>query len=729
MPPTTRSSARTTSKQPTRAVRVARVKPRREPHVHDETPLCQEESHYFENTDPAKVTTRGRQRIPSNAKKRASSKDDPENHERAPGSKKRRVEIRSTSGSGPGAGAGRVVSPLVDDDLDGGDKNEDDNAASEVNPEDGSREEEEENEIVALPVRRDDTHGHSPSYHHPLLLNNINARQALLTWFDSVTSNRNMPWRKPWIDPSKHSDNNENIRELLKQRAYEVWISEVMLQQTRVATVIDYWTRWMARWPTIDDLAAAEPQDVLDQWSGLGYYSRATRVHNAARTICAEDGDYDGLLPDDPATLEAEMDGVGKYTAGAIAAIVFGKAVPLVDGNVLRVLTRQMGLFGDVQKDKKVADKIWDAARRLARQVVRDELTEELEEDEDAVNFGLPLSDKPGQWGQALMELGSTICTPKPKCAKCPVTSTCRAYSEGYAQAIDARAAPGRVVVPPTASEEDANLCTLCLGSPLEIEQPGLNPSSGTPTTGKKTSPFFNAPNQPLDDRVLQLSDEPTPLGLEIITRHAAKYPPKRTPKKQLPHHESRVIALRRSSDGRYLIQRRPATGLLANMWELPSRDGPAQPSTGQPYQPKRRPWPEPESEPERKKKKKRDGLHVTAGLGREGEERGRDICRTIIMESELVIPPAKNSEVGKIMHRMRWVGELGIVPWTFSHMRLTMYVDLFELFDDQPPEIKWKDEGKSQRWATREEIEGLTMGSGMRKCWGLVKQAEEEGW
>lgn len=738
MPPTTRSSVNKLLK----TTRKGHVEERGEFQSRGmTTPAYQEESHYFVKTDqsisPAKVPARGGRANNTKSKRKAPSQDRAEGGGRAASSKRRRVVVSSASASGPYAAS--AISPPPGT-VDGGD--EDGDGDGEVGDEDDPHEGKVESETIALPAHRH-PESHSSSYHHPLLLTNLAARQALLSWFDSVTFNRAMPWRKPWINPSHHTHKNKpsHLRDLLKKRAYEVWISEVMLQQTRVATVVDYWTRWMARWPTIHDLAAAEHQDVLDAWSGLGYYNRATRVHNAARTICAEDKEYDGLLPDDPAQLEAEMDGVGKYTAGAIAAIVFGKAVPLVDGNVLRVLSRQMGLFGDVQKDRKIVDGIWHAAGRLARQVVRDEIGQDVEEDEDAANFGLPLSDRPGQWGQALMELGSTICTPKPKCSKCPVTSTCRAYIEGYAQAIDAGAAPGRVV-PAAAAPKETDNCTLCLGSPIETDlEPGLTPSydtpiklsmnkSPTPATSKKTSRFFTTPANLLQTTL----KAPTSLGFEIITSHAAKYPPKRTPKKQLPHHESRVIALRRASDGRYLIQRRPATGLLPNMWELPSEDFPALADTGQPHHPSRLPWPS----------KSTAQLNSVA-------DRGKTACEQIITRSELIIPPRKDSDGRKVhgknrasgkgiwpfpcMPKMRWVGELGIVPWTFSHLRLTMYVDLFELFDDQPPdmypkvEIKWKDEVKSQRWASVEEIEGLTMGSGMRRCWDLVKEAEEEGW
>ncbi|KAK5635289.1 hypothetical protein RRF57_011001 [Xylaria bambusicola] len=189
---------------------------------------------------------------------------------------------------------------------------------------------------------------HNIDYHRPLLLISRKGRKDLLNWFDGISTKRSMPWRQPWVDPRIYADDPSLLRQKLEKRAYEVWISEIMLQQTRVAVVIDYWNRWMAKWPTIHELAAATSDDVLAAWRGLGYYSRATRIHEAAKLVC-KDPETNGLLPSSVDTLVANVPGVGRYTAGAISAIVFGKAAPMVDGNVLRVLSRQLGLLGDVK--------------------------------------------------------------------------------------------------------------------------------------------------------------------------------------------------------------------------------------------------------------------------------------------------------------------------------------------------------------------------------------------
>jgi A/G-specific adenine glycosylase len=198
---------------------------------------------------------------------------------------------------------------------------------------------------------------------------------------------RDLPWRRT-RDP------------------YAVWVSEIMLQQTRVATVIPYWQRWMQRFPTVRALADAPLDDVLAAWSGLGYYRRARHLHAGAQWV-AERG---GALPSRAAELRA-VPGVGAYTAGAVASIAFGVAAPLVDGNVARVLARVFAVDDDV-KSTAGQKTIW----RLAGELMA----------------ARPAEAEPGELNQGLMELGATVCTPtSPACLTCPVAIHCRARAAG----------------------------------------------------------------------------------------------------------------------------------------------------------------------------------------------------------------------------------------------------------------------------------------------------------
>ncbi len=207
-------------------------------------------------------------------------------------------------------------------------------------------------------------------------------RRKLLTWFDA--HRRDLPWRTT-RDP------------------YPIWVSEVMLQQTTVAAVVPFFERFLAAFPTLPDLAAADEQTVLRQWAGLGYYRRARHLHASAKRIVAEHG---GRFPDDP-DLVADLPGVGRYILGAVLSQAFDRKLPIVEANSLRVLSRWFAYPGDprVGEGKKW---VWSAAEMV-----------------------LP-EKRVGDFNQAMMELGSQVCTPtRPRCEECPVSAECLAFRNG----------------------------------------------------------------------------------------------------------------------------------------------------------------------------------------------------------------------------------------------------------------------------------------------------------
>jgi len=401
------------------------------------------------------------------------------------------------------------------------------------------------------------TRRHNLQYHRPLLMDGKPGRKSrdeLLIWFDSVSTSRSMPWRKTWVDPTTFNDK-EELRETLKRRAYEVWISEIMLQQTRVSTVIGYWTNWISKWPTIEDLAKAEPEEVLSAWRGLGYYSRATRIHTAAKKV-VEDGEMKGLLPETADLLQKNVPGVGRYTGGAISSIVFGNAAAMVDGNVLRVLSRQLGLYGDVKGSKQIIDLLWNAANALVKKVAMDT---ELGDDD------IKKSDRPGRWGQALMELGSTICTPNPSCRSCPITSTCRTYSEGRSVASK----EGLLSLKPEEKillidiEDTCRICEPFEDAVVDEGKP-KNQANGKEKglgAGNKQSTLasFAFTNKAASNAKKFNDDQKNPKVLEIIEGHSKKFPMKLV-KKAVRQEETIVCAIRNQND-EYLLQQRPEKG------------------------------------------------------------------------------------------------------------------------------------------------------------------------
>jgi len=210
-------------------------------------------------------------------------------------------------------------------------------------------------------------------------------RKQLLAWFRQFQ--RDLPWRRT-TDP------------------YRIWLSEIMLQQTRVTAVIPYYERFLRRFPDVQALAAAAGEEVLRLWSGLGYYSRARNLQKAAQQIMAKHG---GQFP---ARLEdaLALPGIGNYTAAAILSIAYGKKLAVLDGNVARVLARLGAIHGDIREPQR-----WQRLQKTAD--------------------GLLDVKSPGDWNQAMMELGATLCTPKsPQCLLCPVAQFCEGRKQGIAE-------------------------------------------------------------------------------------------------------------------------------------------------------------------------------------------------------------------------------------------------------------------------------------------------------
>uniref|UniRef100_A0A8D1NGI6 Adenine DNA glycosylase n=2 Tax=Sus scrofa TaxID=9823 RepID=A0A8D1NGI6_PIG len=311
-------------------------------------------------------------------------------------------------------------------------------------------------------------------------------RKSLLSWYDR--EKRDLPWRRlaeSEVDPDR--------------RAYAVWVSEVMLQQTQVATVINYYTRWMQTWPTLRDLASASLEEVNQLWAGLGYYSRGRWLQTGARKVVEELG---GHMPRTAETLQRLLPGVGRYTAGAIASIAFGQAAGVVDGNVVRVLCRVRAIGAD-PRSTLVSQQLWSLAQQLVDPA------------------------RPGDFNQAAMELGATVCTPQhPLCSQCPVQSLCRAHQRVEREQLSAsQSLPGTCDI--EACAPNTGQCQLCA-----------------------------PPTEPWDKT----------LGVANFPRKANRKPPRE---------ESSAICVleqpRAFGGARLLLVQRPNSGLLAGLWEFPS--------------------------------------------------------------------------------------------------------------------------------------------------------------
>jgi A/G-specific adenine glycosylase len=212
----------------------------------------------------------------------------------------------------------------------------------------------------------------------------------LLAWYGRA--GRDLPWRKT-RDP------------------YRIWLSEIMLQQTGVATVIPYYQRFLERFPTVEALAQSSIDEVIALWAGLGYYSRARNLHAAARVVAER---FDGVFPAELDRL-MELPGVGRSTAGAILSIAFDRKVPILDGNVRRVLIRFLAI-SDPPRSPAVEKLLWQKAEEMTP------------------------ADRAHDYAQAIMDLGATVCTPRsPDCPACPLAEICRARALGMAEHLPAR--------------------------------------------------------------------------------------------------------------------------------------------------------------------------------------------------------------------------------------------------------------------------------------------------
>jgi A/G-specific adenine glycosylase len=230
-----------------------------------------------------------------------------------------------------------------------------------------------------------------------------NIVRRLLKWF--AQNARDLPWRRT-RDP------------------YAIWVSEIMLQQTQVKTVLPYWERWLRALPDLAALARAKPQTLHKLWEGLGYYTRVRNLQRAAQLILARHG---GRFPHAFEDVLA-LPGIGRYTAGAICSIAFNQPKPILDGNVVRVLTRCYGIAGD-PRERTTNARLWQLAEELVKHAAKTEAS--TSSAPPASRFTLHASRRCAQLNESLMELGALVCTPRqPQCGVCPIAKHCVAYQQ-----------------------------------------------------------------------------------------------------------------------------------------------------------------------------------------------------------------------------------------------------------------------------------------------------------
>ncbi|XP_029285041.1 adenine DNA glycosylase [Cottoperca gobio] len=337
------------------------------------------------------------------------------------------------------------------------------------------------------------TNASSPSTHHTFHdpADVVLLRSQLLDWYDK--EKRELPWRTLAVTESD-----------LNIRTYAVWVSEIMLQQTQVATVIDYYNKWMKRWPTVQDLAATTLEEVNQMWAGLGYYSRGKRLHEGAQKVVSE---LEGQMPRTVDSLLKQLPGVGRYTAAAVGSIALGQVTGAVDGNLIRVLCRLRAIGAD-STSPAVTQALWSLANTLVD------------------------PERPGDFNQAMMELGARVCSPKgPQCSQCPIRSHCHSFRKVHVK-------------------QEKN-CRKLLGK--QDRKPSMPPDIED-CMNSGTCPL--CPSEPWDDE----------LGVQNFPRKPAKKPPR-------VERTLTCVVIRpgERGEGEFLLTQRPSKGLLAGLWEFPS--------------------------------------------------------------------------------------------------------------------------------------------------------------
>nr|XP_054368876.1 adenine DNA glycosylase isoform X2 [Mirounga angustirostris]XP_054368877.1 adenine DNA glycosylase isoform X2 [Mirounga angustirostris]XP_054368878.1 adenine DNA glycosylase isoform X2 [Mirounga angustirostris]XP_054368879.1 adenine DNA glycosylase isoform X2 [Mirounga angustirostris] len=445
-------------------------------------------------------------------------------------------------------------------------------------------------------------------------------RENLLSWYDR--EKRDLPWRR-------RAEGEVD----LDRRAYAVWVSEVMLQQTQVATVIDYYTRWMQKWPTLQDLASASLEEVNQLWAGLGYYSRGRRLQEGARKVVEELG---GHMPRTAETLQQLLPGVGRYTAGAIASIAFGQATGVVDGNVVRVLCRVRAIGAD-PRSALVSQLLWSLAQQLVDPA------------------------RPGDWNQAAMELGATVCTPQhPRCSRCPVQSLCRAQQRvEREQLLGSRGPPG---------SPDVEEC----GERQPQPQPRSAPHAPRAGPCRLCAP----PTEPWD---------PT-RGVTNFPRKAGRRPPREECSATCVLEQPGALG-----GPRVLLVQRPSSGLLAGLWQFPA-------VTAEPSGPRQR-----------------------EALLRELQSWAGPLPAPRLRHLGQVCEPRAGQGCGFCGHIPGPVS----APWpslqvvhTFSHIKLTYQVYGLALEGQTPVTVA----PPGARWLTREEFHTAAVSTAMKKVFRVYE-------
>jgi A/G-specific adenine glycosylase len=506
-------------------------------------------------------------------------------------------------------------------------------------------------------------------------------RAALLTWYDN--DRRMLPWRgdpPPWSgSTAKPSTTKKKVHspvsnldklQSIPLTAYGVWVSEIMCQQTRVEAVIPYWLQWMQTFPTVHDLAGATDEQVNSLWAGLGFYRRARLLHTAAKHVVNE---LDGEMPNTVEGLQ-QLSGVGRYTACAIASIAYGITVPVVDGNVCRVLSR-LSLIAQHIKAPELKDK-W--GWHLAKQIVE-------------AGDG----SRPGCVNSALMELGATYCSPS------GTGLDDRDPLKGFYLSIRL----GNELMDAMEDDKYAHLVNRAVQNGQRVDRCPICETNGMSRVLTDFATIYNetTTDKASDKGTLAIPARPTICGHAVFPLA----PPKAHKREDV--YAVGVFSCRANDrdDDRWLLVRRPKDGLLANQWEFPAALV----------------WSSDTASLEQKGKKRKDMCNVIPLVAKTARKRALD-C--LLDELQPEVDEGSVLAVSSLLDNKRChVGEAPI-EHIFSHVRHTMWIEHAHRAV-KPETNEWISRtGREVRWMRENDMDAVGVTSGVKKVLKTVRAYRE---
>ncbi|EGG19036.1 mutY like protein [Cavenderia fasciculata] len=483
-------------------------------------------------------------------------------------------------------------------------------------------------------------------------------RTNLLQWYQK--NKRDLPWRLKSL-PIKDKDGSVTVKQLTQQEhAYRVWVSEIMCQQTRISVVVDYFNRWMTEWPSVGDLARATLEDVNKVWAGLGYYRRAKHLHLGAQYVVSN---LKSIIPGTPDGL-VKIPGIGPYSAGAISSIAFNNSVPLVDGNVIRVLSRLRAIGSDPKKKDSIKLH-W----KLAGDIVD--------------------PSHPGDFNQSLMELGATVCTiTSPLCNQCPINTICNAKKE---MEKDSKTSKTTTTTTTTTKNSISNYF---------IKQTNNNNNTIKKVEEKEEEKEESEPKIMDIEDLCKVCDSWS--DTDSPTTTVCKYP-KKVKKTKAREENVQVFIIQDVDTDLFWVVQRPDPGLLANLWESPCHITTLTTATKKKAKTKKDQDSDSDSDSDSSLSDEKEQVQV--GKRKMKEKKNSSSIKVKVEENQIKDTIKKISAAMSNAISIQSIKSLGSTKHIFSHIIQQLDVHLVQVKFNQTKNKSTVKDKQNHKWVTKDKL------------------------